>query len=174
VIAPDIAFLFASLAGAINSFGLDILKAEAFGNSKGVVLDTFVFTDPKGRFEHDPPEMERLQDLIRRVGMGKTDARRLLRGRAQPDPAKRPFVPQIRFDSDAYETATLVEIVAPDRPGLLYSLAMAFSTAGCNIDVVLIDTKGQRAIDVFYVSHGGAKLTSEMQDSLREKIEVAC
>jgi UTP:GlnB (protein PII) uridylyltransferase len=174
VVAPDIAFLFASLAGAITSFGLDILKAEAFGNSKGIVLDTFVVTDPKGKFEHDPPELERFQDLIRRVGMGKTDARRLLRGRAQPDPAKRPFAPQIRFDSDAYETATLVEIVAPDRPGLLYSLAMVFSTAGCNIDVVLIDTKGSRAIDVFYVSHGGAKLTGEMQESLREKLEAAC
>src|SRR5262249_54009992 len=134
VVSPDIPFLFASLAGAITSFGLDILKAEAFGNSKGIVLDTFVFADPKGTLERDPPELDRLQDLIRRVGLGKTDARRLLRGRAQADPAKRPFAPQIRFDSDAYEAATLVEIVAPDHPGLLYSLAMEFSTAGCNID----------------------------------------
>jgi len=174
VIAPDIPFLFASLAGAVTSFGLDILKAEAFGNAKGIVLDTFVFADPKGTLERDPPEMERLTDLIRRVGRGKTDARRLLRNRAQADPAKRPFAPQIRFDSDAYEAATLVEIVAPDRPGLLYSLAMVFSTAGCNIDVVLIDTKGRRAIDVFYVSHGAAKLTVEMQTSLKEKLEAAC
>jgi [protein-PII] uridylyltransferase len=47
MVARDRPCLFASFAGAISSFGLDILKAEAFANAKGVVLDTFVFADPK-------------------------------------------------------------------------------------------------------------------------------
>jgi len=174
VVAPDVPFLFASLAGAISSFGLDILKAEAFNSSKGNVLDTFVFADPKHTLEKNPPELDRLQDLIRRVGLGKTDARRLLRNRAQPDPAKRSFAPQIRFDSEAHDSATLVEVIAEDHPGLLYSVAMVFSTAGCNIDTVLIDTKGNRAIDVFYVSQGGTKLTADVQQSLRKQLEAAC
>jgi len=33
---------------------------------------------------------------------------------------------------------------------------------------VLIDTKGNRAIDVFYVAHQGAKLTPETQAKLKE------
>ncbi|HTW67084.1 MAG TPA: hypothetical protein VME17_20835 [Bryobacteraceae bacterium] len=174
VIARDMPALFASFAGAISSFGVDILKAEAFSNARGVVLDTFVFADPQRTLELNPTESERLLDLIRRVALGRTDGQRLLRSRALPDPKKRSVLPDVRFDSDACETATLVEIVAEDRPGLLYSLATVFSSTACNIDVVLIDTKGRRAIDVFYVAHDGRKLTPDLQTALKEKLLAAC
>jgi [protein-PII] uridylyltransferase len=174
VVARDVPFLFASFAGAISSFGLEILKAEAFANARGVVLDTFVLADPKRTLELNPPEADRLQDLIRRIALGKTDARRLLRNQPRPDPSKRSFAPQIRFDAEACATATLVEIVAEDRPGLLYSLATAISSAGFNIDVVLIDTKGRRAIDVFYIAREGRKLTTAEQDQLRGELLAVC
>jgi [protein-PII] uridylyltransferase len=174
VIARDMPFLFASFAGALSSFGLDILKAEAFSNAKGHILDTFVFADPKRTLDLNPPEVERLEDLIRRVALGKTDAQRLLRNRVQPDRKKRATVAQVQFDSDACETATLVEIATEDRPGLLYDLATVFSSNGCNIDVVLIDTKGHRAIDVFYVAQDGAKLTPESQTMLKDKLLAVC
>lgn len=174
IIARDMPFLFASFAGAISSFGLDILKAEAFSNARGLVLDTFVFADPKRTLDLNPPEVERLQDLIRRVALGKTDAQRLLRNRVPVDPKKRATVAQVRFDSDACDTATLVEIAAEDRPGLLYDLATVFSSHGCNIDVVLIDTKGHRAMDVFYVAQDGAKLKPESQAMLKDQLLAVC
>ncbi len=174
VIARDMPALFASFAGAISSFGLDILKAEAFSNARGIILDTFVFGDPQRTLDLNPSESERLLDLIRRVALGKTDGQRLLRSRAQADPKKRGTPPQVHFDSDACETATLVEIVAEDRPGLLYNLATVFSSTACNIDVVLIDTKGHRAIDVFYVAHDGQKLSPELQATLKDKLLAAC
>jgi [protein-PII] uridylyltransferase len=174
VVARDRPYLFASFAGAISSFGLDILKAEAFANSKGVILDTFVFADPKRALQLNPSEIERLTDLIRRVALGRTDAQRLMRNRPRPEPRKGAAAPKVRFDSEACETATLVEIVAEDRPGLLYSLAMAFSSNNCNIDVVLIDTQRQQAIDVFYVAYEGRKLTPDVQARLEEKLVAAC
>jgi [protein-PII] uridylyltransferase len=174
VIARDMPALFASFAGALSSFGLDILKAEAFSNARGTILDTFVFADPQRTLELNPPESERLLDLIRRVALGKTDGQRLLRSRAQADPKKRGTPPRVQFDSDACDTATLVEIVAEDRPGLLYNLATVFSSTACNIDVVLIDTKGHRAIDVFYVAHDGQKLSPELQATLKEKLLAVC
>jgi [protein-PII] uridylyltransferase len=174
VIARDMPALFASFAGAISSFGLDILKAEAFSNARGTILDTFVFADPQRTLELNPSESERLLDLIRRVAMGKTDGQRLLRSRAPLDPKKRSAPPQVHFDSDACDTATLVEIIAEDRPGLLYNLATVFSSTACNIDVVLIDTKGHRAIDVFYVAHDGQKLSPDLQATLKEKLLAVC
>ena len=174
VIARDMPALFASFAGALSSFGLDILKAEAFANLKGQILDTFVFADPRRTLELNPQEVDRLQDLVRRVALGKTDGQRLLRSQAQPDPKKRTSPGQVSFDSDACETATLVEIEAEDRPGLLYNLATVFSSNACNIDVVLIDTKGRRALDVFYVAYEGKKLSVEMQERLREKLLAVC
>jgi [protein-PII] uridylyltransferase len=174
VVARDMPFLFASFAGAISSFGLDILKAEAFSNAAGVVLDTFVFGDPNGMLRQNPGEADRLSDLIQRVALGKTDAQRLMRGRGLADPGKRATPPQVQFDSEACPTATLVEIETADRPGLLFSLATVFSSNACNIDVVLVDTKGHRAIDVFYVAQEGAKLSPEAQARLKEKLLAAC
>ncbi len=174
VIARDMPALFASFAGAISSFGFDILKAEAFSNYRGVILDTFAFADPQRALEVNPQESERLLDLIRKVALGKTEGARLLRPRGHLGPKKPGTPPQVHFDSDACDTATLVEITAEDRPGLLYQLATVFSSAACNIDVVLIDTKGHRALDVFYVAHDGRKLSPELEASLREKLLAVC
>jgi [protein-PII] uridylyltransferase len=174
IVARDKPFLFASFAGAISSFGMDILKAEAFSNATGAVLDMFVFADPKRMLQQNPGEGERLTDLIQRIALGKTDAQRLMRGRGLPDASRRATPAQVQFDSEACPTATLVEIETEDRPGLLYSLATVFSSNGCNIDVVLVDTKGHRAIDVFYVAHEGRKLSPGTQESLKEKLLAAC
>jgi [protein-PII] uridylyltransferase len=174
VVARDMPALFASLAGVLSSFGLDILKAEAFANNKGLILDTFIFADPKKTIELNPSEGDRLQDLIKKVATGKTDVQKLLKNRPQPDSKRASESPSVTFDSQACDTATLVEISTDDRPGLLYSLATVFSSAACNIDVVLIDTKGHRALDVFYVAHEGHKLTEDLQQSLKERLLATC
>jgi [protein-PII] uridylyltransferase len=59
--------LFASVAGAISSFGLNILKAEAFTNAEGIVVDTFTFSDPHRTLELNPTEVDRLRGVVRRV-----------------------------------------------------------------------------------------------------------
>jgi [protein-PII] uridylyltransferase len=174
VVARDKPSLFASFAGAISSFGMDILKAEAFSNAAGIILDTFVFGDTRRMLQQNPSEADRLIDLIQRIALGKTDANRLMRGRALPDAGKRAPASQVQFDSEACPGATLVEIETEDRPGLLYNLATVFSSNSCNIDVVLVDTKGHRAIDVFYVAQGGQKLSPDMQARLKEKLLAAC
>lgn len=175
VVARDMPGLFASLAGAISSFGMDIVKAEAFANTKGQILDTFVFADPRRTLELNAPENERLQNTLEQVALGKLDASKLLDGRPAPSRQKLRIVrPSVHFDSEACESATLVEIVAEDRPRLLHDLASAFSSAGCNIDVVLIDTEGRRAIDVFYVACDGAKLRPEIQNVLEKKLLTVC
>ena len=76
--------LFAPVAGAISSFGLNILKAEAFSNAQGVVVDTFTFSDPHRTLELNPPEVDRLRGIVRKVVEGKQDATKLLRGRPKP------------------------------------------------------------------------------------------
>ncbi len=166
VVARDMPALFAALAGAISSFGMDIVKAEAFSNEKGQILDTFVFADPKRTLELNPDEGERVEQTLEEVARGKLDVEALLRSRRAPVPAKgkRAITARVNFDSESCATATMVEIIAEDRPRLLYDLASTLSAAGCNIDVVLIDTQGRRAIDVFYVTFDGEKLTGEMKD----------
>jgi [protein-PII] uridylyltransferase len=112
--------------------------------------------------------MDRLRSIVERAISGKTDVRDLLRNRPGPQlPSRKARIPgRVVFDGDASQTATLVEIVTEDRPGLLYDLASAMSASGANIEVVLIDTQAHKAIDVFYVTSGGAKLTPDVQEKL--------
>ena len=176
VVTADRPALFASLAGALSAFGMDIVKAEAFTNAAGRVVDTFVFGDPMRTLELNPPECDRLKLAVQRVAAGKEDVRRLLKARARPL-ASRPrthFSPSVTFDSAASETATLIEVVAEDRPGLLYDLAAAMSEAGCNIEVVLIDTQAHKALDVFYVTADRAKLGAELESELRTALMKVC
>jgi [protein-PII] uridylyltransferase len=174
VIARDRPALFASFAGGISSFGLEILRAEAFSNTNGIVLDTFVIADPKRTFQLNPSEAERFQDLIRRIALGKIDVRRLFRYQEPLPPKRRTIAPRVEFDAGAHETATLVEIVAEDQPGLLYKLASVFSSNACDIDTVLVDTKAGRAIDVFYVAEGGKKLSPELTSKLKDQLLAVC
>ena len=168
--------LFASVAGAISSFGLSILKVEAFSNAQHIVVDTFTFADPHRTLELNPSEIERLRSIVRRVVEGKQDVAELLRGRPKPLLPSRAahLKPRVVLNNDASQTATLIEIVAEDRPGLLYDLARAISAAGCNIEVVLIDTEAHKALDVFYVTIGGRKLDAELGMRLKTDLVAAC
>jgi [protein-PII] uridylyltransferase len=173
ILARDRPALFSSLAGALSSFGMDILKAEAFANTEGLVLDTFVFADPKRTLDLNSQEVERLEQSLERAALGKLNVEQLLKARPAPPKPKRRLQPSIHFDSEASESATLVEIIAEDRPGLLYDLAATFSSAACNIDVVLIDTEGHKAIDVFYVGSDGKKLSPALEQMLEKKLLAA-
>ncbi len=172
----DKSSLLASVAGTLSGFGLSILKAEAFANHQGIVLDTITFEDPTRNLELNPSEIDRLRTTLDRVILGKTDVRRLLQNRPKAAPPSRGarFRPTVTFDPEASPGATLIEIVAQDRPGLLYDLAEAISVQGCNIEVVLIDTEAHKAIDVFYVSFGGRRLSEEKQRDLRQDLLKAC
>jgi len=173
IVGRDRPYLFASFAAALSAAGLDVVKAEAFSNARGVILDTFVVADPRGLLHKDVSAADRLRESLERIGLGRLEAPPA-RVAGPADRKKRGLAPTVRFDSGGCEAATLVEVVAENRPGLLCSLASVFSSAACNIDVVLVDTKGNRALDVFYVARDGKKLTPELESALRDRLLAAC
>jgi [protein-PII] uridylyltransferase len=113
--------------------------------------------------------VDRLRGIVRKVVEGKQDADKLLRARPKTTPRAR-LKPRIAFNNDASETSTLIEIVAEDRPGLLYDLARTMTEQGCNIEVVLIDTEAHKALDVFYVG----KIAAEAEERLKNALIAAC
>ncbi|MEI9976289.1 MAG: hypothetical protein WDO73_32110 [Ignavibacteriota bacterium] len=67
VITGDRPGLFATMAGTLAGFGMNILRAEAFSNRRAQVLDTFVFADPTRTLELNPSEVDRLRATAERV-----------------------------------------------------------------------------------------------------------
>ncbi len=175
LVAGDRPGLFASAAGTLAGFGMNILRAEAFSNRRGLVLDTFRFADPNRTLDLNPSEIDRLRITAERVISGRKDVRELLKNRPKPQlPSRKARIPAaVSFDPEASAAATLIEIVAEDRPGLLYDLASAISSLGANIEVVLVDTEAHKAIDVFYVTKGGRKLEAAEREKLGEALRAA-
>jgi len=47
-----------------------------------------------------------------------------------------------------------------------YRISRVISQHGCDVDLVLIATEGEKAIDVFHITRGGSKLTEAGQQAL--------
>ncbi len=175
VVSRDRPGLLAALSGAISSFGLAISKAEAFSNAAGAGLNIFAFSDPHRTLELNPTEVERLRETLVSAATGAVDVEKLLEIRPRAKPFRTGSMePSVRFNDEASDTATLIEISAADRPGLLHALASALSAFGLNIEVVLINTEAGRAYDVFYVTRNGAKLAPAAEGELRTALLDAC
>ncbi|MGB9196912.1 MAG: [protein-PII] uridylyltransferase [Terriglobales bacterium] len=174
LITTDRPFLFASVSGALAAWGMNIVKANAFSNAAGVVVDTFYFTDRFRTLEMNVQEWDRLKKSIASVIKGDADLARMLRDRMKSEKTngtKVKIATQIEFDDQSSAHSTLVQVITQDRVGLLYRMCSVMSQHDCNIEIALIETEGQMAIDVFYLTSGGAKLRAEIQDALRKSLE---
>jgi [protein-PII] uridylyltransferase len=169
LITTDRPFLFASISGALAAWGMNIVKANAFSNAAGVVVDTFYFTDRFRTLELNLQEWERFKESIAAVVKGKADVARMLHDRLKSEKtrsAKVKIATQIEFDDRCSAHSTLMQVLTQDRPGLLYQMCSQISKHDCNIEIALIETEGQMAIDVLYLTSGGTKLDAKQQAAL--------
>ena len=75
-------------------------------------------------------------------------------------PEANPAPPEVRIDNDVSGAATVIEVHAPDRTGVLYRITRALADLELDVRSAKVQTLGHRVVDSFYVRDDtGAKIT---------------
>ncbi len=177
VVAQDRPGLLSQIAGSLTLAGLSILTAQIFTTEDDVAVDVF---DVEGAFQGDIGE-ERWREF-------RTTLHRAFEGRIsldhRMDEKRRHYPPPrletpvtVAVDNDASEFATVVEVGAPDRLGLLFDVTRAFADLKLDVRLAKVATYTGRVVDSFYVRDAlGAKITepaqaAEIEDAVRARLE---
>ena len=173
VVSVDQPRLFSKICGVLSYFGMAILRGQAMTNRQGLVVDIFQFADQEQFFELNQSAQPELTKLLAEVVAGRENIDQTIlpkaRGLARKGPARVRSV--VHFDNDYSKRFSILEIVTQDTWGLLYRVSRVISRHECDIEFVLISTEGNRAIDVFHLKKGDAKLSPDDVERLQADLE---
>lgn len=156
-VVRDAPGLFCHLCGALASRGYNILSAQIYTARNGMCIDLFQIQD----MDNQPPQDEeslvrlrhKLNDALR--GVRKVDWASQMPRKAQPVSTARLDLrpPSVTISNeDSGEGYTLIEVKAPDRPGLLFEITRVLDRHRIHIHVALVATESYQVVDVFYVT----------------------
>lgn len=161
VVAPDRPGLLWRAAGVLAAHRL-VVRSARVASASGTAVIEFSVVPEYG----SPPDPATIEADLRLVLAGRLDIeQRLARRTRSLRPPRVPVAPpRVALLEDASATATVVEVRAHDRPGLLWRIGRAFGECGLDVQAARVETLGAEAVDVFYVvDRAGRKLTDEDQ-----------
>lgn len=146
--------LFADTAGLLAAEGL-VVRTAVLRTVDGIAVNEWHVESPSDA----EPEKARLVRGLMRLATGDRGPLSLLDRRRQfasrPSGSSTigtPGQPRALVVPGASTDATVIEVRAHDRPGLLHELGMAFAKAGVSVRSAHIATYAGQTLDTFYVS----------------------
>jgi [protein-PII] uridylyltransferase len=185
IVAPDMPGVLAAIAGALTANRVDVLGAILghidIAERPGLVLDVFFVRDLKGEaIAEDDARWPKLAGDLRALLAGSPDPSAVaeLIARRRPPSGMPPRVTpgvatEIKIADDSAQ-ATIVEVAARDRVGLLYAITHTLAELGLDISLAKVATEGEKVADVFYVTRAGERITDPAERArLIERLATA-
>jgi [protein-PII] uridylyltransferase len=177
----DRAGLFRKIAGSLSAAGLNILSAQIFSRTDGIVLDTFFVNDARTGNLAGPEQRDAFEALIVKALTGEhLDFHALIARQRNTRPVYQAYTGEriptrISVDNEASDTRTLIEIETEDGLGLLYTISQKLSALELDISAAKICTERGAAIDSFYVRErdGGKVLDAERLRTIERGLRQA-
>jgi [protein-PII] uridylyltransferase len=174
VVARDRSGLLSWIAGSLALAGLSILSAQVFTTTDGVAVDLFAV---EGVWEEDVSERRwrEFRGMLRRAVDGTISLESRVNEKRRWYPAPDATVPvTVVVDNEASDFATVIEVGAADRLGLLYDITRTFADLDLDVHLAKVATYEGRVVDSFYVRDVvGRKLGDDPADverAIRRKL----
>jgi [protein-PII] uridylyltransferase len=159
VVAPDRLGLFADVSGLLAAHGLSV-RSALVRTVGAIAVDSWWVDSPYGEL----PAVETLALGLRRLAAGDASVLERLHRR---DAAHRPGAsarsaphPRAVLVPGASEQASVVEVRATDRPGLLHDLGRSLADGGVDVRSAHVATHAGQAVDTLYLAElGGGRLS---------------
>ena len=177
VCAPDKKGIFSVFCGVLSANGLNILGARIVTTLDKKAFDVFYVERTDHLTEEEYGEVwKKVDGNLKKALDGDIEVDEVVErrkrnyssyGRKVPE-----YPPEIVFDNESSDKATVIEVYAHDREGLLYSITKTIAEMNLSIDYAKISTRADQVADTFYVrdSRGrkisGAKKLKKIEDSL--------
>lgn len=161
---------FHKLTGMLSSMGLQIISADIKMLDGSLVWYWFQYRD--NEFEIAPPSRladirQRTLDLINGVSSDPPKFRKVWgadSGDSIANQLSRPKI-NVRVDNQTVSWATIIDVFAYDKLGLLYRMTKKIYKLGLDLKFARVATYGHQVIDVFYV-------TDEQGNKIRNKNQI--
>ncbi|MWJ27353.1 [protein-PII] uridylyltransferase [Halomonas sp. ZH2S] len=164
--------LFAATAAAMEQLGLSIHDARIATSRNDWTLNTFIVLDHQGQAIRDPERIEEMRSHLVEELDDPEDYPQIVT-RHTPRQLKHFKVPtEVLIEQDPANDRTLLELTAPDRPGLLARVGQIFMEQDIALSAAKIATLGERVEDVFFITTkaGSPLLDLERQEKLRARL----
>ncbi|MEQ1440249.1 [protein-PII] uridylyltransferase [Fontimonas sp. SYSU GA230001] len=144
--------LFGLSTGLLARLGLNILDARLHTTDDGFVLDSYVVIESDNTPITAPMRTGEIRDALRKV-LSDPEVSTIDVNRRLPQRLRHFDTPtQLYFSQDPTRKRTLLELVTADQPGLLSLIGRVFQKRGILLNAAKIQTIGERAEDVFYIT----------------------
>ncbi len=169
VVTADRPGLFARLAASFAQAGVSVVGAQIHTSRSGLAVDNFrVVLQETRSAERRFTERSLMENIRQMLAAAELPGESAVRRQAMRPLARRMRAfrvePLVLVDNRASRRATVIEVNAADRPGLLYALARALVACRLDIRSAHVATYGERAVDVFYVTEtDGTKVAGDLR-----------